>query len=64
VDASKNSPITLLLVDDHAVVRDGLRMILESAGDVKIVGEASNGHEAVKKAQDDLNGYVGGLNVE
>jgi DNA-binding NarL/FixJ family response regulator len=53
VDASKNSPpITILLVDDHAVVRDGLRMILESAGDVKIVGEAENGHEAVRKAQE------------
>jgi DNA-binding NarL/FixJ family response regulator len=46
------APITVLLVDDHAVVRDGLRMILESAGDVKIIGEAENGHEAVRKAQE------------
>ena len=42
--------ITVLLVDDHAVVRDGLRMILESADDIKIIGEAENGHEAVRKA--------------
>src|SRR5687767_14416648 len=37
--------ITVLLVDNHAVVRDGLRMILESADDIKIIGEAENGHE-------------------
>ena len=32
----------LLLVDDHAVVRTGLRMLLEGQGEIEIVGEAEN----------------------
>ncbi len=39
--------IRLLLVDDHAVVRSGLRMLLENEKDIEIVGEAGNGHEAL-----------------
>jgi two-component system, NarL family, response regulator NreC len=39
--------IRLLLVDDHEVVRTGLRMLLESQPDVVIVGEASSGAEAL-----------------
>ncbi len=42
--------IRLLLVDDHAVVRSGLRMLLASEGDVEIVGEAGSGSEAVTAA--------------
>ena len=38
----------LLLVDDHAVVRSGLRMLLESQAGLEIVGEAGTGHEALK----------------
>ncbi|MFD4958209.1 response regulator [Microbacterium sp. NPDC058389] len=45
-----NAPIRVLLVDDHAVMRAGFRMILESAGDVTVVGEASTGVEAVSAA--------------
>ena len=37
----------LLLVDDHAVVRSGMRMLLESQADVEIVGEAGTGREAL-----------------
>lgn len=40
--------IRLLLVDDHEVVRTGLRMLLESQTDMKIVGEASTGAEALE----------------
>jgi len=43
-------PIRVLLVDDHAVMRAGFRMILESAGDIAVVGEASTGVEAVAAA--------------
>jgi len=43
--------IKLLLVDDHAVVRSGLRMLLETQPDVEIVGEAESGNEAVAKAR-------------
>ncbi|WP_374976103.1 response regulator [Microbacterium trichothecenolyticum] len=44
--------IRVLLVDDHAVMRAGFRMILESAGDIAVVGEASTGVEAVAAASD------------
>ncbi len=40
-------PIRVLLVDDHAVVRRGLRGFLELLDDIEIVGEAENGREAV-----------------
>ncbi len=40
----------LLLVDDHAVVRSGLRMLLGSESDVEIVGEASTAKEAIEAA--------------
>jgi len=39
--------ITVLLVDDHTIVRDGLRLILEAEGDIEVVGHAANGREAV-----------------
>jgi DNA-binding NarL/FixJ family response regulator len=42
--------ITVLLADDHAMVRDGLRYILEAAGDIQIIALASNGKEAVAQA--------------
>jgi DNA-binding NarL/FixJ family response regulator len=47
---------SVFLVDDHAIIRDGLRLILESQGDITVVGEASNGrqavHEVMKKCPD------------
>jgi DNA-binding NarL/FixJ family response regulator len=42
--------ITVLIVDDHALVRDGLRMLLQSADDIQVVGEAENGQLAVREA--------------
>ncbi|MFI6359218.1 response regulator [Streptomyces sp. NPDC050743] len=42
--------ITLLIVDDHPVVRDGLRGMFESAPGFRVIGEAANGTEAVARA--------------
>jgi DNA-binding NarL/FixJ family response regulator len=42
--------ITLIVVDDHPVVRDGLRGMFDSAPDFEVLGEASNGVEAVELA--------------
>ena len=46
------SDIRLLLVEDHEVVRTGLRMLLESQTDMVIVGEASTGSQAIAMAQE------------
>jgi DNA-binding NarL/FixJ family response regulator len=43
--------ITALLVDDHAVVRDGLRALLQAQPDMEVVGDASNGRDAVSQAR-------------
>lgn len=40
----------LLLVDDHAIVRAGLRMLLESQADMEIIGECETGREALRRA--------------
>ncbi|MBI9051430.1 MAG: response regulator transcription factor [Anaerolineaceae bacterium] len=44
--------IRILITDDHAIVRDGLRLILETEEDFEIVGEACNGKEACQSAKD------------
>jgi DNA-binding NarL/FixJ family response regulator len=41
--------ITVFLADDHAVVRDGLRFLLEAQHDIKVVGDAANGRDAVRQ---------------
>ncbi|MCL4178015.1 MAG: response regulator transcription factor [Verrucomicrobia bacterium] len=43
--------ITVLLADDHTVVREGLRSLLEADGDIEVVGEAATGREAVELAR-------------
>ena len=45
-----NTPITVLLVDDHALVRVGFRRMLEDEADIRVIGEASDGAEAVQLA--------------
>ena len=42
--------ITVLLADDHRMVRDGLRYLLEAPGDIQIAATAANGKEAVDRA--------------
>ena len=46
--------IRILLADDHSIVRAGLRRIIEESGDMEVVGEASDGHEAIRKAHEVL----------
>ncbi|HEX2909053.1 MAG TPA: response regulator transcription factor [Phototrophicaceae bacterium] len=44
-------PIRIMLVDDHAVVRQGLRMFLGLDADIEVVGEATNGAQALQAAR-------------
>lgn len=48
----KKVSTTILLVDDHAVVRSGLKMLLNEVDGVEVVGEASEGEEAIKKVEE------------
>src|SRR5919202_1237929 len=43
--------IKVLIVDDHALFRRGLEMVLENETDIDVVGEASDGHEAIEQAE-------------
>jgi DNA-binding NarL/FixJ family response regulator len=45
-------PIRILLADDHAVVRDGVRALLEKQTDMEVVAEAADGREAAQLAED------------
>jgi len=49
--SSANAPIRIILADDHRIVRQGIRMLLEAEPDMVVVGEASNGREALSLAQ-------------
>jgi len=42
--------VTVLLVDDHAIVRSGVRAYLDALADLQVVGEAASGEEAVRLA--------------
>lgn len=44
--------IRVLLADDHSVVRDGLRRLVDGAGDMKVVAEAADGSEAIRRARE------------
>ncbi|NCW13498.1 MAG: response regulator, partial [Chitinophagia bacterium] len=46
------SQITILLVDDHAVVRMGFKMLIEAEEGIKVIGEAESGEIAVKLFQE------------
>lgn len=47
---ASGSPITVALVDDQQLFRGGIRMLIESQPDMKFVGEAGDGHEAIRLA--------------
>src|SRR3954468_8676704 len=46
---SSAKKISVLVVDDHAVVREGIRAVINSQPDMVVVGEAANGAEAIKE---------------
>lgn len=50
--------ITILLADDHEIVRDGLRSLLEKENGMRVIGEASSGREAVRCASELLPDVV------
>jgi DNA-binding NarL/FixJ family response regulator len=50
-DAQSQQPIRILIADDHSVLREGLRMMLDTQPDIEVVGEAANGREAIEQAQ-------------
>jgi DNA-binding NarL/FixJ family response regulator len=51
-------PIRTMIVDDHALFRRGLEMVLEEESDIELVGQASDGDEAVAKAAESLPDVV------
>ena len=44
--------ITVLLAEDHQMVREGFRSLLARESDIEVVGEAADGHEAVRKTHE------------
>jgi NarL family two-component system response regulator LiaR len=51
-NAPGEDKIRVLVVDDHAIIRRGMKAVLELVPDIKIIGEAENGLEAVKQADE------------
>jgi len=51
MDNRKSLPIRIVIADDHPIFRDGLRRLLETETDLKVIGEACDGAEAVKLAR-------------
>ena len=50
--ADKTKPFRILLADDHVTVRQGLKLLIDNEPDMDVVGEASDGSEAVHKARE------------
>jgi DNA-binding NarL/FixJ family response regulator len=51
MDNKRSHPIRIVIADDHPIFRDGLRRLLEAEPDLKVVGEACDGAEAVQLAR-------------
>jgi two-component system nitrate/nitrite response regulator NarL len=51
IQRKKLVPVRILIVDDHDVVREGVRSILKKRSDWEIIGEASNGQEAIAQTE-------------
>lgn len=51
-DAAPGGQLTVLLADDHHLFREGLRRLLEATDEITVVGEATNGEEAIRLARE------------
>ena len=51
MDSRRPHPVRIVIADDHPIFRDGLRRLLEAEPDLKVIGEACDGTEAVKMAR-------------
>ncbi len=51
-DTLEKEPISIVLADDHSLVRDGIRALLEEESDLEVIGEVSNGLEALEMVKD------------
>jgi two-component system nitrate/nitrite response regulator NarL len=51
MDNRRSQPIRIVIADDHPIFRDGLRRLLEAESDLRVIGEACDGSEAVKLAR-------------
>ncbi len=55
---AETEPIRVLIVDDHPMVRQGLKTFLSTCADIEVVGEAASGHEAVDRCSVDCPDVV------
>ena len=53
-DKAASERLKVLIVDDHALFRRGLQIVLKQEDDIELVGEAADGNEAVQRAQDSM----------
>lgn len=44
-------PVNIIIIDDHSLVREGIKQLLELDGDIKVIGEAGNGEEGIELIQ-------------
>ena len=58
MDSRRPQPVRIVIADDHPIFRDGLRRLLEAESDLKVIGEACDGTEAVRMAQDAGRKYI------
>ena len=49
---STETKVSVMIVDDHAIVREGIAEVLEQSGDFEVIGQAGNADEALVKVRD------------